>query len=394
MSGIAGYRKRRASPKSVVLWGLLSFALVQASFYAAMECWPTLRDPEYGSKLCQLQNRIAENPVSRPLIVVMGSSRISFGLRLASLTDHKTIAKDAMTDIVQKDNGIAKPLTFNFGIAGLTPSEQLMCLQRLLSDGIHPDLLLVEFTPVLMMTDQWWIEHIDINRLRLQDVRLLASKVNDKPGFCRQWCRAQLVPCYYHRYLLMNYFLPSWLHSSNRTDTLWEGIDAYGWVPAFYFREKGDPKAWHREIEHCRPYIEKFAISEIVDSAFQAVAALCREKKIRLALMLTPEGSGIRSLYPASAMKTRNEYLRRFAEQNQCGIIDATAWLSDEDFVEGCHETHTGATVFAKRFEQEVIRPFTDGGAAMIANRMDIPAVEKTTPVVARNPEKKDSSIR
>jgi hypothetical protein len=64
--------------------------------------------------------------------------------------------------------------------------------------------------------------------------------------------------------------------------------------------------------------------------------------------------------------------------------------VPDEDFVEGCHETHVGAITFTKRFEQEVLRPLTRGGLASIVNRVDVPA----SPIVASTPETKDRSTR
>jgi hypothetical protein len=359
-----------------------------------MERWPALRDPEYGLKLERLRERLAGNPSSRPVVIVLGSSRVSFGLRFERLTANPWPAKDETAGIVKENVCNAPPLAYNFGLSGFTPSEQLMCLRRLLADGIHPDLVLVEFTPVLIGRDQYSFDSFDVNRLRWQDVRQMVHKVPRQSDLYRRWFRAQLVPWYYHRYLLLNHLAPDWLEPGNRMDLVWEGLDAFGWVKAPFLRDHREEEAHRREAEVSRPYFEHLGVPGRVNLAFRDLVVTCHENKIGVALLLTPEASRIRSLYTAQSLKSRNDYLRRFAQQNGCGVIDATAWVPDDEFVEGCHTTHAGAITFTKRFQQEVLRPLARTGPALIADRVDVPAAEPASPIVANVPGSKDRPTR
>ncbi len=105
-------------------------------------------------------------------------------------------------------------------------------------------------------------------------------------------------------------------------DLVWEGLDAFGWVNVPFFRDHRDEEAHRREAEVSRPYVECFGVPESVNLAFRDLVATCRENKIGVALLLTPEASRIRSLYTAQSLKSRNDYLRRFAQPNGCGVIE------------------------------------------------------------------------
>ena len=43
-------------------------------------------------------------------------------------------------------------------------------------------------------------------------------------------------------------------------------------------------------------------------------------------------------------------------------IVDARAWLPDDDFMDGHHTTKHGAEAFTQRLERDVLRPLVAGG--------------------------------
>src|SRR5262249_57475954 len=82
-----------------------------------------------------LRRRVAAPP-HRPLLLMLGSSRPAVGFRPGVLSP----AGD------DPDSG---PLVFNFSLLSSGPVLELLCLQRLLDDGIRPDFVLVECWPLM-----------------------------------------------------------------------------------------------------------------------------------------------------------------------------------------------------------------------------------------------------
>src|SRR5262249_31111015 len=112
-----------------IFWGLGVFWTVQIGLGFAVEhILPDIRDQEFAAKLHRLQALIRAAP-DRPLVVMLGSSRTLMAL-------------DARRVDLTIDG--RRPIVFNFGIRGGGPTLQLICLRRMLAQGIKPDVLLVE----------------------------------------------------------------------------------------------------------------------------------------------------------------------------------------------------------------------------------------------------------
>src|SRR5213075_1820404 len=109
----------------------------QFALAITLEHWrPDLRDPEFGHKLARLHARLEEQP-GRPLVLVLGSSRTGVGLR------PEVLHRFALP-------GGQPPIVFNFGLTASGPVMELLCLHRLLEEGIHPDWLVVEVMAPLL----------------------------------------------------------------------------------------------------------------------------------------------------------------------------------------------------------------------------------------------------
>src|SRR5215207_5629846 len=103
MRSIAGTRAGRRLARSGILWTLAILLGVQVAFWCVKEfARPELRDPEYVHKRERLRDRIRENP-GRPLVLLLGSSRIAFGVR---------------TELLQVNAApvTGDPMVFNFGM--------------------------------------------------------------------------------------------------------------------------------------------------------------------------------------------------------------------------------------------------------------------------------------
>src|SRR5438128_2658811 len=133
-AGHAVLRSRR-SARAVVVWSAVAFfGLTLGMGLATDSVWPQLRDPEYGRRLDRLHDRLAEYP-NRPLVLVVGSSRTSMGLRPAAW------------EAVRPNGTRPDPLLFNMSLVGSGPVMELMCLRRIYADGVRPEAVVIEVWP-------------------------------------------------------------------------------------------------------------------------------------------------------------------------------------------------------------------------------------------------------
>ena len=148
--------------RAALLWALAVFVGAQVGFHFLMEFHnPELRDPEYGVKLTRLRALQAANP-GRPLLLVLGSSRVNMGLR----PDCFPAAHSPHGD---------EPLVYNLAINGAGPLSQLIYYHRLRADGIRPDWIVFEvLTPVFNQEGDWTDEkYFEISRAGWRDMHLL-----------------------------------------------------------------------------------------------------------------------------------------------------------------------------------------------------------------------------
>src|SRR5207248_1730814 len=93
----------------------------------------------------------------------------------------------------------------------------------------------------------------------------------------------------------------------------------------------------------------------VADRALRELLELCRERQITVCCLLLPESSAFRGGYTA-AMETGLVTFEQHLERNfNVSVIDARAWMSDEQMVDGVHLTHAGALAFTRLFEKRVL---------------------------------------
>jgi hypothetical protein len=303
-----------------------------------VERWcPEIRDPEYGHKLARLRARAAAEP-GCPLVVVLGSSRAALGFR-----------PDALP------TGAGGPV-FNLALAGAGPLTELLCLYRLLDEGIHPAGVVVEVMPPLLHQEKPWAEttRLSVERLGRRDLHRLRRHAPHAGRLRRQWFAARLTPWYSHRFGLLSRLAPRWLAWDARQDR-WQRLDSAGWMP--YPRPAVKAEEIRRALQFARreytPCFERFHITANADRALRELLAVCRREGIGVRLVTMPESSKFRSWYPPGAGPALATYLGGLSREYGMAWIDARTWVPDEYFVDGHHLLGDGAAVFAERFGRE-----------------------------------------
>jgi hypothetical protein len=343
MAGAAARRRARAA----VLWGAALFVGGQVVLSAGMDLWwPVLRDRELGQKLGCLRRRHAEAP-SRPLAVVLGSSRTAFGFRPDDLG-----AGGSGPDVVP----------CNFGLLGAGPLRELLGLRRLLGAGARPDVLFVEVWPPLLAEEMGDKEAAQIDRARYSwaDLRLLRRYAGG-PDFYTDWLRAHLLPAFSNRYtFLQDLGAAAWLPPPMDAHVTWFAVTPSGWTADLRPITDEDRPRWQvgyrAQFGACMAH---WHLSPASDRALRGLLALARRHGIPTALLVMPEDSAFRQTYSPESRAASDAYLRRLSAEAAVPLIDARTWAPDDAFTDGIHLSAVGAALFTHCFH-EVAEPLLE----------------------------------
>jgi hypothetical protein len=347
--------RRRLSRRSALalVWAIAAFALAQLVLGLSVERWlPEVRDPQYVTKLRMLRALQASHP-DQPLILAMGSSRTQTGLRAGDL--HAIY--DGRSAVV-----------FNFGLPGGGSFVEVVCLRRLLRDGIRPDLILLEVLPPTLnqpgkhsLEEQWF----DAARLRSAEMTFLGRYHTDTERLRRQWLKGRL-PCVWHADRLHLLLAPE-------SPGIWPGTDDHGWMP--YSGDEVPPERRIQDTEFAHQQYAAswgdFRLASGPSQALDDILDACRQQAIPVALLLMPEGPTFRAHYSPSMRAGITAHLQAVSRTYHVPLIDARDWLPDDAFGDSHHLLPHGAAAFTKRFEREALTPLLQTISVAAQKRAD-----------------------
>jgi hypothetical protein len=329
--------------------GALVFVAVQAILSGASIVTRLVADPVYADKERGLRRLERAAPPNAPRIILLGTSRTGFAFAAGRT---QRVATDAGTPAV----------VFNFGLPGAGPVAHLLYLRRLLADGHRPDLLILEVLPPLLADlpdgplEARIITGDVLSRAEVATVAgygFPAQRVRD------QWTRAALVPAYVHRFKLVARLFPSAVPWQLRYD--WgRTLDPNGWNPADMPDVSDEQRARGvaSTVAEYRAVVRHDLPAGPAADALRDTLALCRAEDIPVALVILPETTAFRGLYPPGVEAKLMRFLAGLTAEFGCTLTDARAWLPDDAFLDGHHLLRPGATVFTDRLTTELVLPF------------------------------------
>ncbi len=339
-SGCGALKKGAAALGFAVLF----FVALQVGLDLAFERGlPELRDPEYAVKLTRLRQRLADKP-GRPLVLALGSSRVLLGFRPDVLPPCRT--PDGRAAVV-----------FNCSFLGAGPLLELVCLRRLLADGIRPDVVLVECWPPTETVER--VALPPVGRLSGEDLIVWERFADDPRGLRRQWAESRLLPCYTDRLQIQEVVTPRWEPRSRHN---YLHTDDNGWKPC-PFGQTADERQGLARLAR-RSYEELAAgyrHSRAAERERRELLLLCRREGIRAALVFFPEGSTFRGWYSPEARADAQAFFARLGRDFEVPVIDARTWAPDDAFADYYHLLPEGAAAFTRRFGHDVLRPLLEG---------------------------------
>jgi hypothetical protein len=320
--------------------------MLEAGLSVAVERWlPGLRDPEYAYRARALKQRIAAAVGHPPVVVILGSSRTVVGLKAADLQ-------------AQVEQQFHHPLlVFNFGMTGAGPLTELLDLRRMLAEGIHPDLLLVEVMPPFL-AGQPHARHIELGRLPASRLWRRELAFLDNYGLCndtlrKAWWRVFFNPWYERRLAILSRVMPTSLPQQLRLDSD-RRMDGSGWIPQM---APPSPAFYLWAVEHTHqeyaPYFSDFQIGDPAVRATREILELCRQQHIATGLLLMPEGGPFRSWYSAETWKQVRGFLDGLSLEFETPVICARDWLPDHYFFDSHHLAAPGAAELTLRLGQD-----------------------------------------
>jgi hypothetical protein len=361
--------RRAPEPRLALFWGGLFFLVFQIGGAISVEHFlPGARDPEFTVKAGHLRDRLEEAP-GRPLVLMLGSSRMALGFKAGAVN----VARNGVPAVV-----------YNFGVSGGGPFVELLCLRRLLGSGIRPDLLFVEILPPVFnqagrhtLEEQW----LQSGRMRYSEIGHLL-RFHSEPGrLLRRWWRDRLLPWSALHKSVQAFLVPDWTEPPTGPGI--GKIDEHGWEPHFLHGITDAERQRYLEIARGQ-YREGMGPFQLVRQPLEALNVLldlCRQLEIPVALVLMPEGSSFRAMYPADVRAGVNECVRSLSRERGLPLIDARDWLADRDLWDAHHPLPSGAAVFTERLTREAIAPmlrsmetgaddFNAGDAELNANQL------------------------
>lgn len=346
LSPLTVSRSRRLGSygRRVMLWVLFWYVAVQLVPTLLKDRWQRI-GPYYESrKWPELAQLVAEDP-SRPLLVMVGSSRTAW--------DFQASALDGMPD----SNG--RPmLVYNFGVPSTGPLFQLFWLRDMLAKGIRPHFLLIEFLPPLLCEPRRGVfsedSMLEYETLSARRMLQWMPYLQRPKKWANLWLEARVAPCYIFR----NHLVAELKSLATGQPMLKHPpIDNRGWHVALPFLE---PLVHETALRAARlgygPGLMNFRLGKTQYRAIRELLDLCRREKIPSALVMMPEDSHFRSWYSPEAKTAVSNLLAELKQTYGVECIDAQYWLPDYDFEDGHHALLDGALIFTARMRAELPR--------------------------------------
>jgi hypothetical protein len=339
-------RKRHRLAWEGLAWAVALFPLGQLALAVTLERDRLpVRDPEFTRKITRL-DRLRHADPGRPLLVALGSSRTLQGLRADQL------------DGLPAPDG--RPCTaFNLGLTAAGPLREWLALQRLLAAGVRPARLLVEVTPELLnepgdgrLSEEAWLA---VRTLAGEDLHRAGPYLERPRRLAHDWFNARVMAGYSYRRGWADRLLAA-LGAARRPDPM----DLHGWQP---FKTRVVPTNDRRRLVQMslKQYAAAFRDYRVgagPERVLRDLLARCRSEGIPTVLVLMPESRSFRCRLGASGVAGVQTLVTDLSLRTGCAVIDARAWIRDDQFWDAHHLIQDGATAFTRRLRAELERKF------------------------------------
>lgn len=328
--------RRRRNHRAEVIWAILSFIGIQVAFAAAIKTELIQLDggTTFASKSAQFHSRLENVGDNSFVVAAFGSSRMMNGFDAAGL-------EKSLTDV-----GNGETVVYNFGVPGGGNIYSYLSLEKLISTGIKPDLILVEVYPPLLRPngEQEWFAGNEMRSKSFEQTERYGIEEVSRP-----WYQEWLFPWHTYRYYVLNRVAPKLLPMALRENWA-QQADQHGWIAVDHLpREEKVTK----QLNGFRGSFKAFELSPDSCRAVNDTLRLCELHNIQCKLIWMPEFERIREEYPTTVESVINEFLCNLKAEYGVDNIVARDWIDDNGFYDSCHLNRAGATRFTKQLTNQ-----------------------------------------
>lgn len=349
-------RKNASGPigRRALSWAVGLFVLSQATlcFLLAHDGF-VVRDPARHGRLKILRDRMAESPAQPKVVILLGSSHVETGLRARQMSLN-------MSEV------LGRPVVVNNqALPGGGVFRSLLAIDRLLREGVVPDLVVLETLPALFNAAEGYNDATEtalpLGLLDTADVELLRRYAVGRTDLGADRHLGKLTPAYDLRENLDNFLAPWLLPPTRRRQPPPEEfplVDYSDYPAELLAKARANSKLEYYDR------LQKLSLDDPrqVGAVDELVESL-RARGTKVVFLATPEGPLFRSWYPADRWANSVAWLRDLAARHGVPMTDAREWTDREElFTDSHHLSLEGAEQFSRWLGREVLVPQLEAG--------------------------------
>ena len=330
--------RRNRRSRADVVWAIVSLFVLQIGFATALNtCLVNLDDgTTFASKSAQFRGQLENADQDSFVIAAFGSSRVMNGFDAAGMESQ-----------VSENRG-GRTVVYNFGVPGGGNIYTFLSIEKLIQQGVRPDLILVEVYPILLRhgSEQDWFAGNEMRSKSFDNTERYGVKPVSRPWF-EEW----LFPWHTYRFFVLNRVAPALLPMDLRENWA-QKADEHGWVSV---DKQPVTETVDLQVAQFQRCIDEFDLSPDTCRAVRDTIALCKQNNIQCKLLWMPEPEGIRNGYRPDVESQITGFFDKLEAEFGVQRIIARDWVDDRGFYDTCHLNREGAVWFTQRLSNQAI---------------------------------------
>lgn len=336
----------------VLLWAAAIFMLTQFAVGLFLDrCWLEVRFPEGAKSLSGLQSLKAA-----PDIVCLGSSRMGMAFRPKDV-------KNRLTEVT----GDSSIQVFNAAVSGGDLLNAAFLLERILTQGKQPSVLVLEVTPETLGRYNLWFERdwrqfvkwSDLPRFQ-RDIRYMIGQQFQHQKVI-DWLSSRILPLFFFRKPLREKLCDTLQSAPGRdagslpmTGVDWDSVYArMGNYPTILERGSGE----FDELIVVQKWLRNYRLGGSSTAALESILNRCNDLHIAVVLVGIPLSSPYRKCYTREMDVAFRTYLNQVTAIYSCRFVDYRELLPDQFFWDAYHVVRTGGETFSRRLAEDCLAP-------------------------------------
>ncbi len=303
----------------------------------------------FASKLRYFKKQLAASPEDVVVALAFGSSRVMNGFNAGGLAEQ-----------LGERTG-HQALVYNFGVTGSGNIYSHLSLERIIDEGIRPDLVFVEVYPGFLVpnSESEWFKANELRSKNFENTQRYGIESVSRP-----WYSEWLASWHTYRFNILSCIAPKLLPMRLRENWAVEA-DAFGWVAV----DRGlDRQLCEKQIQRFAQIADPYHIGGHSCQALRDTLVLCNQLGIQCVLIWLPEPEGIRKNYRPEIVPGIESFLADLRREYKFETVMSWDWVHDGGFYDSAHLNRRGAEEFTRRLAKRV----TESKGISVADRLSV----------------------